>query len=331
MKSYLQMIQHGEELTVEQATLVMDILISGEADPMQASALLMGLSTRGETTDEVLGMLYSLRNHMKTIELPVQGDSPLLDTCGTGGDGQGTFNISTAAALVCAALGVPVVKHGNRAASSQCGSADVLEALKIPIELEGKAAQDYFVENNFVFLFAPTFHPAMKHLAPVRSALGIRTIVNYLGPLANPAGATHQLVGVSDPLKAEMLGQVLIESGSEHVVMVYSDDGLDEASVAASSTVLDMTPDGTQRFRIEPRHPFSLDAIKGGSSQVNANIITQLAKGEASAAVIEAVTMNAGLALLAADVVETYEDGRQQAEQLLRTHKLSQFINQLRP
>lgn len=331
MKHYLQLIQHGEELTSEQATAAMDMLISGKVDSIQAGAFLMGLSTRGETTEEVLGMLHSLRAHMKSIGLPVHNESPLLDTCGTGGDGRGTFNISTAVALVCAALGVPVAKHGNRAASSQCGSADVLEALKIPITLQGKTAQKYFSKNNFVFLFAPTFHPAMKHLAPIRSALGIRTIVNYLGPLANPAGATHQLVGVSDPFKAEMLGQVLIESGSEHVVMVYSDDGLDEASVAASSTVLDMTAEGTHRFRIEPRDTFSLEAIQGGSPKKNAEIITQLANGEASAAVIEAVTMNAGLALLAADVVETYEAGRQQAEQLLRTQKLSQFINQLRP
>lgn len=331
MKDYLQIIQAGEELTSEQAEAAMDTLISGQVDSVQAGAFLMGLSTRGETVDEVLGMLKSVRAHMKDIDLEVDNDQPLLDTCGTGGDNQGTFNISTAVALVCAALGVPVAKHGNRAASSQCGSADVLEALRIPITLTGKTARDYFKKHNFVFLFAPNFHPAMKHLASVRSALGVRTIINYLGPLANPAGTSHQLVGVSDPHKAEMLGQALIESGSEHVIMVYSDDGLDEASVAAASTVLDMTPDTTKRFRIEPRQVFSLNDIRGGTPQTNADIIIKLANGEASAAVIEAVTMNTALALLAADTVETYEAGRLKAEQFLRSQKLSQFINQLRP
>ncbi len=331
IKYYLQIIQQGEELTTDQAEAAMDMLISGKVDPVQAGAFLMGLSTRGETTDEILGMLQSMRTHMNRIHLPIKPETPLLDTCGTGGDNQGTFNISTAVALVCGALGVPVAKHGNRAASSKCGSADVLEALHIPITLTDKAAETYFKKNNFVFLFAPNFHPTMKHLAPVRSALGVRTIVNYLGPLANPAGASHQLVGVSDPHKAEMLGQALIESGSEHVVMVYSDDGLDEASVAAASTVLDMTTDGTKRFRIEPRQVFSLDEIRGGTPKTNADIIMKLATGEASAPIIEAVTMNAGLALLAADYVETYEAGRQQAEEFLRSQKLSQYLNQLRP
>ncbi len=198
MEKVLRAIQQGETLTQQQAEAAMDTMMSGKADPIQAGALLMALATRGETADEVIGMLRSMRKHMTTIDLEV----PVLDTCGTGGDGMNTFNISTAVALVCAALGVAVAKHGNRAASSKCGSADILEALTIPIELTGDAAKKYFSNNNFVFLYARKYHAAMKHLAPIRKALGVRTIINFLGPLSNPAQAKHQLVGVSDPLKA---------------------------------------------------------------------------------------------------------------------------------
>lgn len=325
MKQYLKIIQHGDALTAVQAETALDQLISGKADSIQAGAFLMGLATRGETKDEIVGMLTSMRNHMVTITL---GET-VVDTCGTGGDGKNTFNISTAAALVCAALGVPIAKHGNRAASSKSGSADILEALDIPIDLKGKAAEKYFSKHNFVFLNARLFHPAMKHLALVRQAIGVPTIMNYLGPLANPAGAKHQLIGVADPMKADVLGQALMDLGSEHVIIVYSDDGLDEASIAAPTSVIEFTPNDMKRYRIEPRKEYGLEEISGGTPQQNAQMMKQLANGDGSSAMIEAVAMNAGLALLAAEKADSYEAGKMMAETLLRGNKLSDYLNTL--
>ena len=325
MKHYLEIIQLGDELTQDQAEAVMDIMMSGEADDVQMAALLMGLSVRGETTNEIVGMLRSMRKHMETIDL---GDN-LVDTCGTGGDGHNTFNISTAAALVCASMGVQVAKHGNRAASSQCGSADFLEALGVPLEMTPEEAQQYFTDHNFVFLYARQYHPAMKHVAGIRKQIGIRTIFNFLGPLCNPAQAKRQIIGVSDPGKANVLGQALIELGSERVLVVYSDDGLDEASPAAGTTVVDFTAQGSKRFRIEPKGNHSLDDIKGGLPQDNVAIMEALANGKGTAAQIEVVAMNAGLALLAAGAVDTYEEGRAKAEEVLRSHKLVRYMHSL--
>lgn len=323
---YLQTIQRGEELTTDEAEHLMDLCMDGQVDPVSLGALLMGLSVRGETTPELVGMLRSMRRHMVTLDL----GAPVLDTCGTGGDGLHTFNVSTTAALVCGALGVPVAKHGNRAASSQCGSADVLEALGIPIELDPKAARRYFSKNNFVFLFAPLYHPAMKHVGPVRKALRVRTVFNFLGPMANPAQATHQLIGVSDPAKAELIGQTVIEASGQHAVVVYSDDGMDEASINAATTVYDVRPNSAaRRFRIEPRTGLDAKDISGGSPADNALLIQRLAQGQGTAAQIEIVAMNAGLALYAADRAADYEAGKQQAERVLRSHALAPYLHQL--
>ena len=180
-----------------------------------------------------------------------------------------------------------------------------------------------------VFLFAPTFHTAMKHIAPIRKALKVRTIFNFLGPLANPASAQHQIIGVSDRLKADSLGQALMELGSQHVLVVYSDDGMDEASIGSATTVLDFTSAGMKRFRIEPREGLSIDDIRGGSPEENAAIIKQIAAGEGTAAQIEIVAMNAGLALYAADAVDSYEAGKAKAETVLRSTKLSTYLNTL--
>lgn len=325
LKPILKQLQARQPLSRAQAADVMEVLVSGQADPTQAGAILMALSLLGETADEIIGMVEVMRQHMTTVDLGV----PVLDTCGTGGDHQNTFNISTTTALVCAALDVPVAKHGNRAASSKSGSADVLAELGVPTDLKPTAAKKYFVEHNFVFMFAPLYHPGMKAVIPIRQALGIRTIFNFLGPLLNPAQATYQLIGVSDPGKAELIGKVLLELGSQHVVVVYSDDGLDEVSCAAGTNVVDCLPTGIRRFHIEPDQRYPLLAIQVDSAQSSAQVIRSLADNEASVAVIQTVAMNAGLALYAANRADSYEAGKHQAEVFLRGNGLKKYLSHL--
>lgn len=325
LKPILKQLQARQSLSQAQAAEVMELFMSGQADPAQAGAVLMALSVLGETADDIIGMVQVMRQHMTTIDLGV----PVLDTCGTGGDHHNTFNISTVTALTCAAMGVPVAKHGNRAASSKSGSADVLKELGVPTDLKSTAAKKYFVEHNFVFLFAPLYHSGMKALAPLRQALGIRTIFNFLGPLVNPAQAAYQLIGVSDSSKAELIGRVLVELGSQHVVVVYSDDGLDEVSCAAGTSVIDCQASGVRRFHIEPDQLYPLSSIQVTSAAASAALIRQLADNEASAAVIQTVAMNTGLALYAANRVDSYEVGKNQAEVFLRGHGLKRYLSHL--
>lgn len=330
MKQYLLAIQAGQTFTRVDARALMASMLDGTATPEQIAAALFGLSVRGETTEEVLGFIDVLRARMQPLAVP----TAVLDTCGTGGDGRKTFNISTATALVCAAMGVPVVKHGNVAISSQSGSADCLAALHMPTQLTGEAAAAYLVEHNFVFAFAPLYHPALKTLGPVRKALGVRTIFNFLGPVLNPAQPRYQLIGVSDISKAELLGDVLLRNGAEHVVLVHSDDGLDEVSIAAPTTVFDFTSAGAKQFTIQPRSapdgtPFRLDDIVVASAQASAAVVRQVATGQAKAAARYAVALNAGLALYAANRVPDYETGVQQVEALLDSGKFATYLESL--
>lgn len=327
MKQYLLAIQAGQTFTRVDARAMMASMLDGTATSEQIAAALFGLSARGETTEEVLGFIDELRARMQ----PLAMQSAVLDTCGTGGDGRKTFNISTASALVCAAMGVPVVKHGNVAISSQSGSADCLAALHIPTELTDAVAQQYLAEHNFVFAFAPLYHPALKTLGPIRKALGVRTIINFLGPVLNPAQPRYQLIGVSDISKAELLGDVLLRNGAEHVVLVHSADGLDEVSIAAPTTVFDCTISGIKQFTIQPRSasdgkPFQLDDIVVTSAQASAAVLRQIAARKASAAARYAVALNAGLALYAANRVSAFEAGVQQVEALIDSGKFATYL-----
>src|SRR3954453_7290786 len=199
----IQQIAHGRSLSREATAAAFGILMQGEAGPVPAAALLMGLRTKGETADEIAGAAQALRSAM--VRLPVPDSDNMVDTCGTGGGQVSTLNISTAAAFVVAGAGVPVAKHGNRSYTSRSGSADVLEALGIDISLPPDRAKEVLRSSGVVFMFAPIYHPAMRHLAPVRKELGVPTIMNLLGPLANPAGVTRQVVGVADPARAPLL------------------------------------------------------------------------------------------------------------------------------
>ncbi|MFA4831557.1 MAG: anthranilate phosphoribosyltransferase, partial [Patescibacteria group bacterium] len=229
MKHHLATILKGNDLTQKEAFEVMDCMARGEAGEAETAAFLIALAMKGETIDEVAGMVRAMRGQMISIDVGYD----TLDTCGTGGDGAGTINVSTIAAFVCAAAGVKVAKHGNRSVSSKCGSFDVLEKVGVKIDLGPDEVKKCLDQTGIACLFAPNFHPAMKRVAPVRRALGIRTVFNFMGPLLNPVRATHQLIGVSSREMAEKLGSILMKLGSKRVILVNGDDGLDEISIAA--------------------------------------------------------------------------------------------------
>lgn len=273
-------------------------LLDGQLDVEAATNLVLELSQPPITKERLLTLAIAMRMRMQTIDLGV----PVLDTCGTGGDGLQTFNLSTAVALQCAKLGVPVAKHGNVAATSISGSADVLQHLGIPIDLTGQAALDYFQQHNFIFLFAKLYHPAMKFVAPIRKAIGTKTIFNYVGPLCNPAGAQYQLLGVSDEQLAQPMGEALLELGSQHVVIVHSEDGLDEASIAAPTRVYDFRPDSQRQFTITPERTYPLSAIQVSSVEDSAAFITH-----PTPAAQAAIDLNVKLALYAANFYDHAE------------------------
>ena len=233
MKPYLEKISSKVDLTYEEAADAMQLIMSGESTAAQFGSFVTGLRMKGETVDEIAGMASVMRK----MALSVNYDNDLLDTCGTGGDGLGTFNISTAAAFVSAGIGIKIAKHGNRAMSSHTGSADVLESLGININLTPDQVSECIKISNFGFMFAQGFHPAMKHAGPPRREIGIRTVFNILGPLTNPAGAQKQLIGVSDPKVGNIIAQSLKRLGSEAALIVHGNDGLDEITLSDFSQI----------------------------------------------------------------------------------------------
>ena len=263
----------------------MHVMMQGEAEPEHMAALLMGLRARGETLDELTGFAHVMRNYA----VPVTCDDPhAIDLCGTGGDSSGTFNISTAAAFVCAGAGVTVAKHGNRSVSSKCGSADVLAALGVNIELRKAGVEHCLREAGISFIFAPFFHPAMRFVMPVRRSLGVRTFFNILGPLCNPAGVRRQIVGAFSPAVAELMAGILTNLDAEHIITLHAEDGLDEFSLAAPTSVFEYDAQthetATPHARtVQPEdHGMSrtsLSALQGGDAEDNAEILRTLFNG----------------------------------------------------
>jgi anthranilate phosphoribosyltransferase len=293
----------GHDLSPADVEAAMDAILGGEASGAQIAAFVVALRMKGESADEIAAAARALRKHCDTIQPKVDG--PLLDTCGTGGDGLQTFNISTAAAVVVAACGVAVAKHGNRAVSSQSGSADVLEALGVRIDLTAERAQQCIEEVGVGFLFAPSHHAAMRHAAPVRRELGIRTLFNLLGPLSNPASATHQLVGVYDGGRVEQLAEALGSLGLTAAWVVHGQGGLDEVSPSGPTVVAQLRHGKVSTFEVSP-HDFGLsevpiEALRGGDAQRNAEIIRSVLGGERGPARV-AVLLNAAAALCVAGV-----------------------------
>ncbi len=300
MRQQLKILAEGGSLTREEAEDAMHLLMRGEAEPEETAALLMGLRARGETSDELTGFTAVMRAYAVQVALD---DPHAIDLCGTGGDATGTFNISTAAAFVCAGAGVTVAKHGNRSVSSQCGSADVLEALGARVDLKKEGVEFCLKEAGMAFLFAPFFHPSMRHVMPVRRKLGVRTFFNILGPLANPAGVRRQLVGAFHPGVARQMADILGRLGAEHVMVVHAGDGLDEISLSAPTTAFVAGRDAGApgEMRIEPRQcgidEGPLDGLRGGTATDNAEIIRRVLAGTPGPA-LDVVLLNASFALL---------------------------------
>jgi anthranilate phosphoribosyltransferase len=267
-------ITEGESLDREESRALMLLIMRGEASDAQIASLLTALKMRGETPEEIAGFAQGMRESAVRIE---PAAAPLVDTCGTGGDGQRTFNVSTAAAFIVAGAGVPVAKHGNRGVSSPCGSADVLEALGVNIDMEPEATRACIEEVGIGFLFAPRFHPAMRHVMRARKEMGIPTAFNLLGPLANPAGAEVQLLGVSRREKGPLLARALAEMGTKRAMVVHGEDGLDEISTAAPTLVWEVDNGSLREGRIDPGElglpPGKESELRGGDASSNAAII----------------------------------------------------------
>ena len=279
----------GVSLTSEQAVVVLDQVLSGDTTPAQIAAFATSLRAKGESVEEMTGFVRAMIAHAVPLELPSGMD--VVDTCGTGGDRLRSINVSTIAALVVAAAGAKVCKHGGRASSSAVGTADVLEALGVVADLGPRGVARCIEEVGMGFCFAPRFHPAMRYAAPVRKELGIPTVFNYLGPLANPGRARYQVVGVSNPAMAEKMLGVLGANGARRAMVVYGDDGLDELSTTGPSTVHELTgsADGryeTSKYRIDPRElglaPATIEDLRGGDATFNAEAIRQVIAGEPS-------------------------------------------------
>ena len=301
----------GHDLDAGRAAAVLREIMEGRSSEAETAGFLIGLRAKGETVDEVVGLARTMRELSTRVE--VAGDD-LLDTAGTGG-GAPSFNVSTAAALVAAAAGARVAKHGNRSSTSQCGSADVLEALGARIDLGPEAVARCIEEVGFGFMFAPAHHQAMKHVVPVRKALGVRTIFNLLGPLTNPAGATRQVIGVSDPAFLEIMAAALLELGAEAALVVSSEDGLDEVSVAAPTRAIEVRDGRLESVVIEPRKRFD-EPLPAGTPAENARIINEVFDGRQGAA-REIVIMNAAAALYAAGRVSSIDAATGAAEEAI--------------
>ena len=307
----------GESLPRDLACASMEQILAGEATPAQIAALAVALRMKGETPDEIAGMAEAMRKRVPPIRTR---RSPLIDTCGTGGDNAGTFNISTTVAIVTASCGVAVAKHGNRAVSSRTGSADVLESLGVPIDLTPVSAGRSLDVLGITFLFAPNYHSALRHAASTRREIGVRTVFNVLGPLTNPAGATRQLLGVFSDTLVRPVAEVLRQLGSERAWVVHGRDGLDELTVFAKSHVAELDRGEIREFEVDPGE-FGLAhadraGLEGGDAATNAGRVRAILGGEKSAA-RDVVVLNTGAALVVAGVAASLENGIQRAQEAI--------------
>jgi anthranilate phosphoribosyltransferase len=295
----IQQIAQGRSLDREAAAAAFGILMRGDGGPVQAAALLMGLRTKGESAEEIAGAALALRCAM--VRLEAENPENLVDTCGTGGGQVCTLNISTAAAFVVAGAGVPVAKHGNRSYTSRSGSADVLEALGIDITLPPDRARAVLRSVGLVFLFAPSYHPAMRHLNAVRKELGVTTIMNLLGPLVNPASVVRQVIGVADRSRAPLLAAALAVLGARHALVLHADIGMDEISPSGKTSVWEVRDGETDTWELEPARfgldCDELDGLQGAEPAQNASRIEEMLLGKGSPAVRCAVLLNAAAAL----------------------------------
>jgi anthranilate phosphoribosyltransferase len=312
LKALIGTVADGTRLTTEQAEQAFDIIMSGNATPSQMGGFLMSLRVRGESVDEITGAARAMRGKMTTIDAP----DGAVDTCGTGGDGKGTYNVSTAAAFVVAGCGVPVAKHGNRAMSSKSGAADVLAALGVEVEAETPLVVRALREAKTCFLLAPRHHSAMRHVGPTRKELGTRTLFNLLGPVCNPAQVRRQLVGVFAPEWVEPLAHVLNNLGHERAWVVHGADGLDELSTTGPSLVAEVRDGHVRSFEVAPEDAglerARLDDLLGGGAEQNAQVLRAMLAGE-HGPFRDIVVYAAAATLVVADKAETLREGARMA------------------
>ncbi|MFC1908017.1 anthranilate phosphoribosyltransferase [Chloroflexota bacterium] len=329
IKEAIQALISGRSLTVDESALVMEEIMQGKSTPAQFGAFVTALRIKGETVDEIVGLAKTMR----AKAIPVSIAEPVVDTCGTGGDGSHTFNISTASAFVTAGAGLKVAKHGNRAMSSHCGSADVLESLGVKIDLTAKQVQRCIQEVGIGFMFAPIFHPAFKYAVAPRREIGIRTVFNILGPLTNPAGARAQVLGVADGLLLEKLTLALKTLGCHHALVIHGEDGLDEITITGKTRVCELKADGINSYSISPGDfglpQASLDSLEGSTLEENANLLRRVLAGTPGPQ-LDVVLMNAAAALLVGESIQTLKQGVVLAKEVIDSGhalaKLEQLI-----
>ncbi|NOY60096.1 MAG: anthranilate phosphoribosyltransferase [Calditrichaeota bacterium] len=324
----LEKISHGINLEESEANNAMHAIMNGELTNAQIAGFLMGLKMKGETVDEIAGFVRAMRDKATKIKAP----EGVIDTCGTGGDRSGTFNISTAAALVAAAAGVPVAKHGNRSVSSKCGSADVLQELGVKIDLTPEQAEQCLDQVGIAFLFAPVYHSSMKYVAAPRKEMGVRTVFNILGPMSNPARAKRQIIGAFNFETAQKMSHVLKKTGSEHVMVVHSRDGLDEISLQSNTLVSELKDGEIKEYELNPRD-FGLKAtsttsIKGNDAKENAKVIRRIFSGD-NGPQQNITALNAGSALYVSGKVRTVREGVELALETMKNNKALEKLDEL--
>ena len=329
IKEAIDIVVKGNSLNMEQASQVMNEIMEGQATPAQFGAFVTALRLKGETVHEIAGMAKVMRE--KAVPVKVKG--PLVDTCGTGGDGTKTFNISTTAAFVVASTGVKVAKHGNRGMSSGCGSADVLDSLGVKYDIDAAGVERCLNEVGIGFMFAPRFHPAMKYAVNPRREIGIRTVFNILGPMTNPARAQSQLLGVFDDNLALKMAEVLGMLGCGHALVVHGEDGMDEITLGGKTTVCELKRGIVSRYHIDPDDfgfkRTGIDKLRGGSPKENSDILRCVLHGE-KGAYRDITLLNAAAALVAADIARDLKEGVKLASEGIDSYAAMKKLDALR-
>jgi len=332
LQDAISALAHDAPLPQALVTAAFDVVMRGDATAVQIAALLAGLRVRGDTAEIVAGVARSLRRAMLPLDLP--NPDGLVDTCGTGGGAVGTFNISTAAAIVAAGAGVRIAKHGNRSFTSRSGSADVLEALGVQIDVDPSAMRDAFEAAGFVFMFAPRMHPAMRHVGPVRRELAIPTVMNVVGPLANPARAGRQVMGVADAGRLDTIASALHELGTVHSLVVHGEPGMDEISPLGRTRVIELAAGGRSEWWIDPERlgvcATHADELAGGTPADNASLVEACLSGTAPPGAVAAVALNAGAAIYISGIEATYERGVRRAQAAMQGGAATAALDRLR-
>ncbi len=326
----LKKVVEKTDLSAQEMAQVMDVIMHGNATNVQIAAMLIALRMKGESISEVTGAAQTMRENAVFID---GGTGTVVDTCGTGGDGANTFNISTTAAFVVAGAGVKVAKHGNRSSSSMCGSADVLAALEFNLDVDAVIMEQSIQNNGIGFLFAPKMHPAMKHVMPVRRELKLRTIFNILGPLTNPAGASGQVIGVFSPALTELFAEVLKNLGSRRAFIVHGHDGLDEITCTETTRVTELRDGIIKTYELYPEmlvgQTFDSEDLAGGDANTNAAITLEILKGERHDGARAVVILNAAAAIVAGEKVDTLEEAIKLAEKSIDSGAALDKMNKL--